>query len=455
MPCGVTANLIEVLGDGSVRVSGVFTGSQAFNVGVTDLTVSKRAILDAPNWTVAFSGTEITGNLTLFRRRRCGGFGNYAIRRPPFGGGELPPCQGTDSAPVQCECPQTNITITPGDCDAGQRTVHFRAEVASADDATYIWFFGTDEDNQPGEDSQAGDGAGNIWLPGPDSNGIRVVEDDHVYAATAGQPQTITVKLVTSTGPDAECVDEQQFSLEPCLCNLTVSLQVLNTQGDPIPTSECLAPGDYAVEITSPTGNNIEYSWSVNGIADNSQNDPTFSFSIAAGEEKTITVFVELGECDGSNGVTVRGCGGGRGPDRGGTECIGCTILRILALALLILGLVAIIGGACSQNAIAIGAGVGAALLGAALLVMWALFCAPTAGCLALQRVIGLVNLLLTVVALIAVLFAVLGLLGIVVGWPCLSGALADGGILILLQLALWQIFLAQGCQWQGRSIYR
>lgn len=154
---------------------------------------------------------------------------------------------------------------------------------------------------------------------------------------------------------------------------------------------------------------------------------------------------------DNTNVVTVPACGGGGGR---GTESFGCTILRILALALLIPGLVAIIGGACSANAIAIGAGVAAAIIGAALLVTWALLCAPAAGCLALQRVIGLVNLLITVVAVIAALFAVLGLLGIVVGWPCLLGALADGVILSVLQLALMQIFLAQGCQWQGRSIY-
>lgn len=153
---------------------------------------------------------------------------------------------------------------------------------------------------------------------------------------------------------------------------------------------------------------------------------------------------------DDTNVVTVPPCRGGGG----GRESLGCTILRILALALLIPGLVAIVGGACSVNAIAIGAGVAAALIGAALLVTWALLCAPAAGCLALQRVIGLVNLLITVVAVIAAIFAVLGLFGIVVGWPCLLGALADGVILSVLQLALMQIFLAQGCQWQGRSIY-
>ena len=134
---------------------------------------------------------------------------------------------------------------------------------------------------------------------------------------------------------------------------------------------------------------------------------------------------------------------------------MGCAILRIVALALLIPGLVAIIGGACSANAVAIGAGVAAALVGAALLVVWALFCAPTAGCLAFQRLIGVVNLLITVVAVIAAVLAILGLVGIEIGWPCFLGALGDLSILSALQLILWQIFLSQGCQWQGQSIYR
>ena len=114
------------------------------------------------------------------------------------------------------ECPEVSIEITPGACDDGLRTVHFKAEVVSTDDATYTWFFGASDDYQEGEDSQAGDGNGNIWLPQPDANGVRVVETDHVYESTSEQPQTITVRLETSTGPTSLCTAEQTFTLEPC-----------------------------------------------------------------------------------------------------------------------------------------------------------------------------------------------------------------------------------------------
>jgi hypothetical protein len=205
-------------------------------------------------------------------------------------------------------CPEVDITVTPGDCVNGRRTVHLRADVVTANDATYTWFFGTDEDNQPGVDSQAGDGTGNVWLPAPNSSGIRVVETDHVYEPTSDQPQTITVRFLTSSGPSSTCNAEKQFTLEPCRCDLTVSLQISDQAGQGFPTSECLPPGNYVVQVVSPTGSNIANSWSVNGMADNSQSGSTFNFSISAGEDKTISVVVEQGGCTASNGVIVRGC---------------------------------------------------------------------------------------------------------------------------------------------------
>jgi hypothetical protein len=210
---------------------------------------------------------------------------------------------------INCgDCPEVDITVTPGDCVNGRRTVHFRAEVVSAVDATYTWFFGTDEDNQPGEDSQNGDGSGNLWLPPPNPTGVRVVEVDHVYEPISDQPEVITVRFVTSSGPNSICTTEKEFTLEPCECDLAVSLQVSNQAGQKLPTAECLPPGNYIVQVVSPVGNDIDYAWSVDGTADNSQNSSTFNVSISAGEEKTISVVVEQGGCTASNGVTVRGC---------------------------------------------------------------------------------------------------------------------------------------------------
>ncbi|MFD2190838.1 hypothetical protein [Pistricoccus aurantiacus] len=210
---------------------------------------------------------------------------------------------------INCgDCPNVSITITPRDCVNGRRTVHLKADVITATDATYIWFFGTDEDNQPGEDSQAGDGSGNPWLPPPDSNGVRVVEMDHVYEPSSDQPQTITVRFATSSGPSSTCIAEREFTLDPCRCDLNVVLQVADQVGQVFPARECLPPGNYIVQVVNPAESDTTYSWSVNGVADNSQIGSTFNISIAAGEEITVSVVVTQGGCTASNGVTVAGC---------------------------------------------------------------------------------------------------------------------------------------------------
>jgi len=294
----------------TLTVSGTATDCTAVRVRVHQtqpvdvFTPQKTATVTNGQWSVDFTVAAGDFGLGTFL---CGRGNKYVIyaecvddRNCRAGlAGELINC-GT--------CPEVEITVTPGACVNGRRTVHFRAEVISAVDATYTWFFGTDEDNQSGEDSQAGDGSGNLWLPPPDANGVRVVETDHVYEPTSDQPQTITVRFVTSSGPSSTCDEEREFILEPCRCDLTVSLQISNQTGQIFPAAECLPLGNYRVRVVNPTGNDIGYSWSVNGLADDSQSGSTFDFSISGGEEKTISVFVEQGGCDASNAVTVRGC---------------------------------------------------------------------------------------------------------------------------------------------------
>ena len=205
-------------------------------------------------------------------------------------------------------CPDVTLTITPGDCVNGRRTVHLRAEVDSATDAMYVWYFGTDEDNQQGEDHQAGDGSGDVWLPPPDASGARVVETDHVYEPEGDQPQAITVALETMSGPNSVCRAEQDFTLEPCRCDVAVVLQLTNADGQAVPDADCLAPGDYLVQVTEPVGSDVDHAWSLDGMADSGTTGSSYGFSLSSGEEKTVSVAVEIGGCSASNGVTVRAC---------------------------------------------------------------------------------------------------------------------------------------------------
>ncbi len=311
MPCGGNVALVEILADNSVRVTGTIddSGCQSFSVSVAHLTVYKSPSPDENgNWVLTYSGTEITGNIADFRREACGKRWKISIRCDDTGSN----CSQTRDVDIICEndenCPSVTFTITPDDCVNGRRTVHIVADVISTNDATYVWFFGTDEDNQPGEDSQAGDGNGNIWLPAPDANGVRTVEVDHVYEPTGSQPTQVTVRLQTSQGPNLICDESQSFTLDPCNCDSAVALEVVNQTGSPVPGDRCLQPGDYTVRVTNPTGNSLDYSWSVDGSADTSQLTSDYDFSIAAGEEKTISVVVEQGACDASNAVAVEGC---------------------------------------------------------------------------------------------------------------------------------------------------
>ena len=463
MPCGGLGTLLEVRADGSIRVTGTTDGSpcQSFSVSVANLTAYKSPSPDANgNWVVVFAGGEITGDLARFRRVACGGETKLAIRCDEPGS----TCAESTPVEVRCEqdagCPSVSFTITPGDCVDGRRTVDIGADVVSANDATFVWFFGTDEDNQPGEDSQAGDGTGNIWLPAADANGVRHVQIDHVYEPTGNQPTEVTVTLQTSEGPNSVCIATQTFTLEPCTCGLTVSLEVLDQARRPVPVDRCLAPGDYAVRVASPTGGNIDYSWSVDGVADETQTGSTYNVSIAAGEQKTVSCFVEQGACDASNAVTIEGCERGAPPpppprdeDESGTG--GCGVLYWIGLFLLIIGSVLAFGGLCTANPVIIGTGVAAAVAGAFLLIVWAMFCVQIAGCRALQRLIGFINALIALFAALGIALAIVALILAALGLPpvnagCIAGAFTVAGYLSVVNLILFWIFLAKPCQWEG-----
>lgn len=406
-------------------------GSGAALVGPTsNVTASNVTIPPTGPWVVPLSPNDY-----IVRAR----FGDPACPPQEFDL-TVPACP-----PVVCPDVDWSADISP-QCDAnGRRTVTVRATIV---------FPGTDISasllNGQGQLIASGTQAGDLTLVSP---ALSLGGGDHDFSLQIQTP------VPASCRPDLEhtvsvlnCPGGTTCPTVAWNPNVSANCNPDNTRNVTVSATVTSFGAPVTAELRDPQGNVLDTATTPANGAATLDSGP---LTLAAGNHQFRVAFTaglpQGCAADTSNVVTVPACGGGGG---GGTESLGCAILRIVALALLIPGLVAIIGGACSANAVAIGAGVAAALFGAALLVVWALFCAPAAGCLAFQRLIGVVNLLITVVAVIAALFAVLGLLGIVVGWPCLLGALADGVILSVLQLALMQIFLAQGCQWQGRSIY-
>ena len=569
MPCNVTADRIEIRQDGSVRVFGLFEGQLPFFVSVVELTVSKAAILAAPNWSVVFSGAEVTGDLARFRNRHCSGgpdrFAEYSVNRPLPLGSEFPGCRETGSAPVQCEtpedepgaCPDVTVTVEPGSCNKEntERLMTFEVTVGGGATIEYRWAFG---DGTPLT---------------PPATGSGIFSDPHFYAADdtyyasliivdppgcTATPDPITVvvepcgeqacpeiRWSADIAPESECQSGRRTVIVTATIVLpgqSISASMLDDQGQVIASgtqdddltleSPALRRGggdyDFSLQFDGNLPDDcrpdLQHTVSVPDCPPGKQECPTVDWNVDVSPDcnedgtRDVTVVASVTSSgapvtaelrdpqgnvldtgttpangpatldsgamtltpgnhqfsvafiaglprgcavDDTNVVTVPACGGEGGGGGGGSESFGCMLLRVIALFFLITGLVAIVGGACSNNTIAIGAGVVAALFGVALLLTWAWLCAPEAGCLALQRVIGIVNLLITVFAAIALIIAaivailaLLGVPGITVGLPCFLGAAVDTVILAGLQLILMQFFLSQGCQWQGQSIY-
>jgi hypothetical protein len=252
-------------------------------------------------WSVDF--TDAAGDFPL-GTFRCGRDNKYTLHVECVDHPDCPVQSQADGATINCDnCPQVNMTITPGECANGLRNVHILAEVVSTGNAVYTWYFGTDEDNQPGEDNQFGG-----WLPAPNANGISVVETNHLYALFGDEPQTVTVRIETSSGPGSECITNQSFVLEPCTCNLTVSLEITDAENNRPPDGDCLSPGMYKVKIANPPASGAVYMWFVNGVQDTSQSGPVYNVPLAAGEEKSVGVVMTRGGCSALDNVDLTGC---------------------------------------------------------------------------------------------------------------------------------------------------
>jgi hypothetical protein len=264
------------------------------------VTPQKTANVVNGQWSVDF--TVAAGDFPL-GTFRCGRDNKYTFEVECVDHPDCPLLSEADGATINCDnCPQVNMVITPGECNNGFRSVHILAEVVSTGNAVYTWYLGVDEDNQPGEDSQFGG-----WLPAPNANGLRVVETTHLYALLGSESQTVTVRIEISSGPGSECIANQSFVLEPCTCNLTVSLEVKDAQDQDPPSGDCLPPGTYQVKVVNPSSG-ATYAWFVNGVQDTSQTGAVYNAPLAAGEEKTIDVLMTKGGCSAIDDVDLTGC---------------------------------------------------------------------------------------------------------------------------------------------------
>ena len=154
---------------------------------------------------------------------------------------------------------------------------------------------------QPGEDALSGG-----WLPAPDTNGIRTVETNFFYDAAEDAPQTLIIRLETSSWPGLPCIYQESFTLEPCPCDVDVTLEVRDANGVEPPPG-CLPPGTYTVALTSPDPATSDVQWQVNNEV-REVTGTTLDVTLQAEDSVLVAVRANRGECDDQAAVTLQNC---------------------------------------------------------------------------------------------------------------------------------------------------
>ncbi len=287
-----------------------------------------------------------------------------------------------------CGCPSIAGGITASRVDGC--TFDFAATVVAsgASGLTYLWDFG--------------DGTTSTSPP----------PTRHVYGAGSGA-RTVTL---TVTGADG------------CQASATTTV-TLDCGGDtrcpelasgitvtPVPGAPCTF--DLAAPVTGGAAGS-QVTWTLPG---GTVTGPTARTTIPAGSTQTVTATLTSPGCPDRAASTTLTCpGDGDGDGDGGAT--GCAILLVIALALMAIGTVLAVIGACASNPYVGVAGGIVVAVGLVLFIIWALACASQTPC-PLMRVVHCVIFVFVGVVL-PILVLLLGLFG---GLPCaLAGAVGWG----------------------------
>ena len=358
---------------------------------------------------------------------------------------DVPPCE------IPCPDVEWSADISPdSDCDAsGRRTVVVTAAITFPDRSITAWLL-----NAQGEVIDSGTQLGDLTLVSPT---LGLGGGDHDFSLR------LNVVMSDDCRPDLE----HTVSVPDC----PISQTCPTVDWNPDVAADCNPDGTRAVtvsasvrsfgepitaELRDPQGNPLDTDTTA---ANGSVTLDSGELNLAPGDHQFTVAFTDglpRGcAAEDTNTITVPDCG--TGPN--GEESSGCAILRWLGLILLVVGLVLVIGGACSANPVIIGVGIALAVIGAGLLILWALFCAPSAGCRVFERLIGTINLLIAAFGVIAVILGVIAAIAAASGNPlglgCVGAAVSDAGYLALLNLILLWIFLGQGCVWQADNPFQ
>lgn len=219
---------------------------------------------------------------------------------------------------------------------------------------------------------------------------------------------------------------------------------------------DCIAPGTYVVVVTNPVPPPWKYAWTIDGVLDTATNGPSHQVVVQAGTTTTVRVEASAVGCETrSIELQLVGCGDDGDEDEGedddeddedegddnGGGSFSCDGLLIAAITAIVVGGILLIIGICSGIAGLVVAGTISAVLGAALLVIWAIFCRKTTSC----EVLAALRCLMSWLAVLVLLASILLLF---VSSPACAATAALtgvswGGIAALLTDAM----VVKGCQ--------
>jgi hypothetical protein len=437
----------------------VVLGTSASATVTMEIQVAGSNAVDiGPTSTVTVSGTTIpaTGPFVVPLSP-----GSYIVRAR-FDDPNCPPQEFTLDLPrcPELVCPEVTWSADIGDCDRnGRHPVTVTASVVFPG-RTIAASMLDGQGNEIASGTQDDDltlVSPALSLGGGDHHFSIVFDDDVTTVSDECRPQLENTFSLQDCGGGATCPNVNWGPDVAAECNddgtrdVTVSATITSF-GPPVTASLNDPQGNQLDSGTTPANGSVTLD---SGALTLTPGNHTFRVAFTGGLP---------GGCAGedSNVITVPACGRGNG---GGNESIWCAIVRIVALIALTIAIFTIIVAACTQSWVILGIAIAAAVVAAAVLIAWALWCAPTAGCAALQCVIGFINLLIAITGAIAIISAaiaaVIALLfpeGGAPALPCLIGtaisALSDAGFLGLLEVILYQIFLFLGCRWEGESAF-
>lgn len=202
-----------------------------------------------------------------------------------------PACSAERDFDLECEggCPTVDIRVVEVlKCDGNQRTVRFEVAYQNAPDPTVLQISYGDSQNEVAD-----------VVSGSDTIQHAHAYDPGEYTATVAvsYPGNCADRSVEVDVPECE---------QDCAGIEDLQFVVLDSTGSPVNYNDCLQAGNYRIRVTAPTGSDLEFTWNGGEVA-NSPNERRVI--LTSGDAQTVSFVITSDACDPIPGaVTLREC---------------------------------------------------------------------------------------------------------------------------------------------------